>query len=631
MFKDNKPTEYIVEDSRNHDLPELCYGGPMGRLPAELLAQVFEHCLPSDTFSVPVSSQAPLLLAHTCPRWRSVALSTPSLWSTLHIVYKDPSLDVPMASNWLQRSGCLPLSVCISIDFNEQSAQEILDVLCEHASRWKHVRFEFRGLYCPPMYTLSLAENNTPLLRAFEFNARDISSANITPIISLLNSAPELREVTWVDDLADTRRLMELPLSRLTLLSITMSHGTLDYLELLDQCYNLEHIRITRPRPGDTRSLREPLVLSKLTSLNIVYDLTAILDSLVLPALKHVRIHAEGQADRSSGRSISAGGEAAEGTGSGTWSPMTMSNQSFQTSFRAAKDEIVRQLTMLENIFTASKNNGESQREPSAEAEDTQDQVHGRQSLEESRNSRVVVLIDGDGCIFTMELISGGREGGKRAARMLGEYIREDMKKTCDDDRGLDMRILIFYSKGLKAALRRQRELELADKAAKKLEDFRIGFTQASEQYLMANVGRGKDVVDSKLRAFLRDEVRSPRTHKVVFGGYLNVFSLVPSANQSTGCHDGGYVSDIETHISAGLADKIVLLHGYEESEMASSFKNLGLHEIKHNPNLFIAKKMPSLRHLPSTSSLNTLAGDQSRPPSALGLIEKAAEAQVHD
>ncbi|KAJ3573635.1 hypothetical protein NP233_g2300 [Leucocoprinus birnbaumii] len=304
-FEHLEPNELNIEKSPNNSphLEPAQNLGAMSRLPAELLAQVFEHCLLDDSFPL--------------------ALSTPSLWTKLHIVYRDPSIDVPMASDWLQRSGCLPLSLSVSIDFNEKPAQEILDLICSHSSRWSHVRFEFRGLYCPPMYSLTLAENNTPLLRAFEFDARDISSANITPMISLLNFAPELREVTWVDDLADTRRLMELPLSRLTLLSITMTHGTLDYLELLDQCYNLEHIRITRPRPGDTRLLREPLVLSKLTSINIAYDLTAILDSLVLPALKHVRIHAEGQAGRSTGRSVGAGGGTAEGIGGGAWSPVS--------------------------------------------------------------------------------------------------------------------------------------------------------------------------------------------------------------------------------------------------------------------------------------------------------------------
>lgn len=229
-----------------------------------------------------------------------------------------------MISEWLRRSGRLPLFISVSIGFNERPAQELLDVICHHSARWKRIRFEFRGLYCPPMYSLALANGNTPLLRAFEFDARDISSVNISPVITLLNLAPKVREVIWVDDLADTRLLMELPLSQLSRLSITTSHGTLNYLELLNQCYNLEQIRITRPRPGDTRLPSVPLALFKLTSLSITYDVTVLLDSLTLPALKHVRIYSEVLASRSLERYMGTRRGAIEGDeGSGLWSPLS--------------------------------------------------------------------------------------------------------------------------------------------------------------------------------------------------------------------------------------------------------------------------------------------------------------------
>lgn len=315
--------ESIELITQNSDNTVIQNAGSSTCLPIELLARIFEYCLPEDAYPAPSETQAPLLLAHTCSHWRAVALSTPFLWSRLHITYKDPSLDVLMTSNWLQRSGCLPLFISVTIGFNERPAQELLDVICHHSSRWKHIRFEFRGLYCPPMYSLALAKGNTPLLHAFEFDARDISSVNILPVISLLNLAPKLREVIWVDDLADMRQLMELPLSQLTRLSVTMSHGTLDYLELLNQCYNLEQIRITRPRPGDTRQPRAPLLLSKLTSLSIAYDLTAILDSLTLPALKHVRIHSEGPVSPSIGRYTGAGRNANEAEADCLWSPVS--------------------------------------------------------------------------------------------------------------------------------------------------------------------------------------------------------------------------------------------------------------------------------------------------------------------
>jgi hypothetical protein len=143
------------------------------------------------------------------------------------------------------------------------------------------------------MYSLNLAQDQIPELCTFEFHARDISNTNVFPITRLLHSAPKLRELTWVDDLADTDTLLELPLGRLTRLSLEMDHGTLDYLQVLNECSNLEHIRITRP-PATTPQTRPPLFLPKLTSLNISSDLTGICDYLVLPALKEVRIYAAG-------------------------------------------------------------------------------------------------------------------------------------------------------------------------------------------------------------------------------------------------------------------------------------------------------------------------------------------------
>ncbi|KII91818.1 hypothetical protein PLICRDRAFT_105807, partial [Plicaturopsis crispa FD-325 SS-3] len=62
---------------------------PFRRLPAELLSEVFVHCLPPDSapspYAPPLSSgpalgSAPLLLMSVCKRWRAVALSTPRLW-----------------------------------------------------------------------------------------------------------------------------------------------------------------------------------------------------------------------------------------------------------------------------------------------------------------------------------------------------------------------------------------------------------------------------------------------------------------------------------------------------------------------------------------------------------------------
>lgn len=273
--------------------PNKSFSQPMSfisQLPPEILSEIFLYCIPHEQFPVACRTQAPLLLTQVSTSWRALALVSPDLWTALHINYKDPVEDIPATDLWLSRSGNKPLTLSIAVDFGEQPQQEIIDAICRHSKRWKHIRFDFRHLLCPPMYSLDLAQNQIPELCTFEFHARDISNTNVAPITRLLHSAPQLRELTWVDDLADTDTLLELPLGRLTRLSLEMDHGTLDYLQVLNECSNLEHIRITRPS-ATTPQTRPPLFLPKLTSLNISSDLTGVCDYLVLPALKEVRIY----------------------------------------------------------------------------------------------------------------------------------------------------------------------------------------------------------------------------------------------------------------------------------------------------------------------------------------------------
>ncbi|KAF9446230.1 hypothetical protein P691DRAFT_674046, partial [Macrolepiota fuliginosa MF-IS2] len=52
---------------------------PISRIPYEILEQIFQYTLPPG-FVKPSIRQSPLLLTAVCRKWRSVALSTRSLW-----------------------------------------------------------------------------------------------------------------------------------------------------------------------------------------------------------------------------------------------------------------------------------------------------------------------------------------------------------------------------------------------------------------------------------------------------------------------------------------------------------------------------------------------------------------------
>jgi F-box-like len=58
---------------------------PIRRTPPELLAKIFELCLPGDEFVGVDAMDAPLLLVQICSHWRKITLSTRSLWNSISV------------------------------------------------------------------------------------------------------------------------------------------------------------------------------------------------------------------------------------------------------------------------------------------------------------------------------------------------------------------------------------------------------------------------------------------------------------------------------------------------------------------------------------------------------------------
>ncbi|KAJ7724954.1 hypothetical protein DFH07DRAFT_854492 [Mycena maculata] len=123
----------------------LALVSPIRRLPADVMQEIFVACLPSGQNSVMSEQDAPLLLCHICNAWRSLALSTPRLWASLHIVL--PSMDEMPSINetvngWLSRSGILPLSISVAAPRRfEYDLSTLLQTLIGFSPRWNHIRF----------------------------------------------------------------------------------------------------------------------------------------------------------------------------------------------------------------------------------------------------------------------------------------------------------------------------------------------------------------------------------------------------------------------------------------------------------------------------------------------------------
>ncbi|KAJ7878798.1 hypothetical protein B0H14DRAFT_3435396 [Mycena olivaceomarginata] len=65
---------------------------PMCRTPDDLLREIFFFCLPSKHNALIDPAEAPILLGRICSHWRSVAWSTPKIWSSLHIPRVAPTV-----------------------------------------------------------------------------------------------------------------------------------------------------------------------------------------------------------------------------------------------------------------------------------------------------------------------------------------------------------------------------------------------------------------------------------------------------------------------------------------------------------------------------------------------------------
>ncbi|KAJ7670921.1 hypothetical protein DFH06DRAFT_1179190 [Mycena polygramma] len=93
---------------------------PIQSLPVELLIEIFHECLPFDKY-IPASRRlAPLLVSWVCKYWRRVALSEPTLWSSLvleppyNALYdSDHCAYLSQARFWVARSGRCKLSLAI--------------------------------------------------------------------------------------------------------------------------------------------------------------------------------------------------------------------------------------------------------------------------------------------------------------------------------------------------------------------------------------------------------------------------------------------------------------------------------------------------------------------------------------
>ncbi|KAJ7455283.1 hypothetical protein B0H11DRAFT_250597 [Mycena galericulata] len=181
---------------------------PIRRIPPEVLGEIFIHCLPKDTYIEASVAHCPLLLTQISSNWRSVALATPALWTSiaanLSVTSCLPKLSLITA--WITRSGSCPLSFYIAESIQKDyyepdmiTSASILELYAPHYNRWQNVRLEYQDWRIDTGFSKLPCGAPPQSLESLHL-ARDFWRPNEQAQLSLMLSAPRLRNCTWISN-----------------------------------------------------------------------------------------------------------------------------------------------------------------------------------------------------------------------------------------------------------------------------------------------------------------------------------------------------------------------------------------------------------------------------------------------
>ncbi|KAJ7762535.1 hypothetical protein B0H16DRAFT_1529133, partial [Mycena metata] len=302
---------------------------PVRRLPLDILQEIFMACLPTDRNCAMSMAEAPVLLGRICSSWRTLSLSTPRLWCSLHIVEPmSGSVDVlgqrinsaifkkklaqrlETTAKWLSRSTQLPLSISFVglPDINRTPAPAsarrtrlFLQALIPFAHRWQSIKL---WASWDALDSLShLTDTDVPLLTKLDITQQRGSARGEWPLPALLR-ASRLSGFAF----AGQMELYALPVrwENMTALSLT-EHGTITCrraLEILPKCARLQFCRLQVADEGPAAALDPDaphLELRFLHSLSVgcrgvsTTKLARLLARLIVPALRHLELHSDGR------------------------------------------------------------------------------------------------------------------------------------------------------------------------------------------------------------------------------------------------------------------------------------------------------------------------------------------------
>ncbi|KAJ6510381.1 hypothetical protein C8R45DRAFT_792247, partial [Mycena sanguinolenta] len=206
---------------------------PILDFPPEITSVIFKHCVldayneewHKEGFSTLSEKSAPLLLGRICRQWRSIAWSTPELWTAIQVEcpYFIESV-LPRLDLWLLRTGSLPLAIDIKYRLHpDTSSDGLRELVQRHAGQLQDL-----SLDVTPGYDLFNWDEMGQLPALEKFSLASLSF-RYQGMITGFKDAPALREVHFLTNFKSTN--IDLPWVQLT--TVRMDHVTLPACLLL--------------------------------------------------------------------------------------------------------------------------------------------------------------------------------------------------------------------------------------------------------------------------------------------------------------------------------------------------------------------------------------------------------------
>ncbi|KAJ7157197.1 hypothetical protein C8R46DRAFT_1165600 [Mycena filopes] len=226
--------------------PHKALISPVRRLPLDIIQEIFVACLPTHRNCVMSAVEAPVLLGRICSAWRAISITTPRLWSRLHIVEPEPLgpdgiLDEKVAQRlettktWLDRSGQCPLSISFQGSSSGSTAirDRFMQTIIPLAPRWNDITLWVNMVL--DVFS-DITENDVPLLRRLEVSEYSVIEHSLA-----LLKAPNLTEFIFTGR-HGPGEIQDVPVRWENLAYLSIGH-TLPYrvaLELLSRCPQLQ-------------------------------------------------------------------------------------------------------------------------------------------------------------------------------------------------------------------------------------------------------------------------------------------------------------------------------------------------------------------------------------------------------